>query len=145
MRYMQVRLWMKRSFMNRGSFIFYQIKAKESIRDEGSWMSAFNIYTDAVLFVYPHCSGELRFYMHDLFASVKPYKERAVVEFDIKFLKRLSDAMYTYHGVESCHPFLFGSYSESAGSQRVTVWRQGRVEAEICRRFNAGVPHYNCW
>jgi hypothetical protein len=54
------------------------------------------------------------------------------------------DAQYTFFDVDSCHPFPFGSYSGDIGMQRGMVWKQGKFEAEECRRYIAGVPHYNC-
>ena len=40
-------------------FIFNQIQAKFSINDQGAWGNAFNSYTDALIFAYPHHEGGL--------------------------------------------------------------------------------------
>src|SRR6266436_2239082 len=129
----------------RFKFVFNQIEAKGSIYDQGGWISTFDSYSDAVLFVYPHCDTELQAYkwhIQKLFSNHASFRHQGIIQFDQKFRKELAgDTQLTFNDVESSQSLLFRSFDlvDSSGK-----FRGKRSDSEICRWFNSGTPHINC-
>ncbi|KAI0061309.1 hypothetical protein BV25DRAFT_1805809 [Artomyces pyxidatus] len=121
-------------------------KPDKHIRDKGDWGGAWDTYSEAVAFAYPHREPELRSYgkyINGLFSSL-PTAPSRVINYDCAVRTRLArgnrylltevakfNDLYTLHFIA---PGLGGSTSRSTSKTP----RSGGRSNDICRRFNEG-------
>lgn len=129
-------------------------KPTKKIANQGDWISCWTRYMDAVLYVYPHRSVELRAYqsyLNDTFVGLKPSLGGQVIRFDRAVRAvvargnrgTLSDfSKFQYLQTMYLHP----GGAAAAGVLAPTEGGRGRGRSnEICKRFNDGrCPDRNC-
>ena len=89
----------------RFKFLFNGIQGQDSIKSQGAWLAAFEYYSDAVTFAYPHRATELiryRKFILQQFGYVDLFNHWVIIEFDQNIRTQLaSDPQLTFDDAES--------------------------------------------
>ncbi|TFY82030.1 hypothetical protein EWM64_g1981 [Hericium alpestre] len=125
------------------------LKASKNIRSHGEWSIAWNAYSDAVTFAYPHRQRELRLYNAEitrLFAATLLESADRVIQFDRAVRSRVAKSnrvllsdFGSFNDLGISHFSNAGAGSSKAPSKaQASGSRNPNTSGEICRRFNDG-------
>lgn len=132
---------------------FGPAEAKRKIKGEADWISAWEIASDAIAFIFPHRFRELLAYgrhMRETFRSTKSTQHRNVLSYDLavrRMVKGGQKYLLTDYQVFAnlYNAFISASGSEFLGDATPNSKPRGQLSGS-CRMFNtkSGCTYKNC-
>ncbi|TFY77495.1 hypothetical protein EWM64_g6516 [Hericium alpestre] len=128
------------------AFMAGDLKPSKAVRSHGEWTIAWESYTEAVLFAYPHRQKELRVYSAEITrlfcATTLDFADR-VIQFDCTARSRVSKSnqlllsdLGNFSDLSISH---FSSAGAGASKPAPKMPALGNRSNDVCRRFNEGV------